>query len=88
MIANASATANHVDMEIVLNGVTASSLGTVSGVNFIPDPPSGGPSPDAALLVQSIAAGFPQEAALDGGSSSPSADLAGHQQTLALPTPG
>ena len=56
VIANASATANHVDIEIVLDGVTASALSTAAGVNFIPDPPAAGPHAAMALLTQSIAA--------------------------------
>jgi hypothetical protein len=58
VIANASATANHVDMEIVLNGVTASQLSTVAGTNFITDPSAGQTSHAAAtaLLTQQMAA--------------------------------
>jgi autotransporter-associated beta strand protein len=79
VIANASATANHVDMEIVLTGVTASSLSTVAGVNFIPDPPAGG---GMALLVQS-AAGFPGGSAPVDGNAGPSPGVTDHQQLLA-----
>jgi hypothetical protein len=54
VIANASSTPGQVDMEIVLKGVTASSLSTTPGVNFVPDPPSS----VGALLNQYMAAGF------------------------------
>jgi Ca2+-binding RTX toxin-like protein len=87
VIANASATANHVDMEIVLQGVTASDLSTVSGVNFIPDPPAMmSSSTGMALLAQSIAAGFGQEAGqLDGALSHPADATAAQHEMLALP---
>jgi hypothetical protein len=65
VIANASATANHVDMEIVLNGVTASQL--TSGVNFIPDPSAAATSHAAATGL------FTQQVAAFAGSSSASA---------------
>jgi hypothetical protein len=71
VIANAGATAGHVDMEVVLNGVTATALSTVDGVNFIPDPPAAS-TPHAAainLLTQQMA-GF-------GASSSASATPSG-----------
>jgi hypothetical protein len=88
VIANATSTANHVDMEIVLNGVTASTLSTVAGVNFIPDPPAGGPGPGMALMTQFIAASFAQDAALGDGKASPTPDATHHQSFLAPPTHG
>jgi hypothetical protein len=40
----------------VLNGVTASSLSTTSGINFIPDPPAQAHA--SALFTQAMAAGL------------------------------
>ena len=72
VIANASATANHVDMEIVLEGVSASGLSTVAGVNFLVGP---------SLLAQSIA-GSADGSMLAAAASSQSSE-AGNQPWLA-----
>jgi hypothetical protein len=88
VIANATATANHVDMEIVLDGVTASDLSTVAGINFIPDPPAAD-SPTtsaAALLTQAVAAGFGLQTSAFEASGNQSGNMAGDQhQFLTLP---
>jgi hypothetical protein len=60
VIANASATANHVDMEIVLNGVVATKLSTAAGVNFAVHA-TAARAPAAVwteLFIQAIAAGL------------------------------
>jgi Ca2+-binding RTX toxin-like protein len=87
VIANANGTAGHVDMELVLNGVTASTLSTVAGVNFIPDPPAA-PSPHAAamdLLTQQVA-GFGASPSVSATSSSAVLSGTGNDATLLAPS--
>jgi autotransporter-associated beta strand protein len=72
VIANASATANHVDMEIVLQGVSAAGL---SAASFVPAA--------ATLLAQSAASFDPVPSLTQGAASS--ATAADNQQWLAAP---
>jgi Ca2+-binding RTX toxin-like protein len=78
VIADAGATAGHVDMEIVLNGVTASKLSKTSGVNFIPDSSA---QASMALFVQASAAGL-GDASHTAAATTPVSSAAASQETL------